>query len=158
MSHLTESVLDEERKTTYTFSATYGFLRELGSRKLPPAYLYNSFLNQTYTIEELKTCLRCSMIEVDGKKVDFNTAEKHAEEIIERFGVIEAVTLAHEMLSRIMIGDLKKSNTTRQAKMKNLMEVMFPNLASQNFMRAGFFWVGTCLVSGLLGGMISKLF
>lgn len=158
MSHLTETILDEERNITYTFSATYGFLRELGARKLPPAYLYNAFLNQTYTPEELKACLRCSMVEVDGKKMDFTSSEKHVELIIERFGIIEAVTLAHEMLSRIMIGDLKKSKLTRQEKMKNLMEVMFPSLASQNFMRAGFFWVGTCLVSGLLGGMISKLF
>lgn len=158
---LIETYIDEERKINYTCEATFGFLRKLDERGFQLGPLYYELQKGNCKITTLRSILQCALIKVNKEEVDFNTSEKHAEQIIERFGILEVNSVAYDLMTRIMIGDIKKTQATQvtfQERMKKVLEAMNPNTTSKNSWKVGLLWVAILIIFGLVVGMSTQLF
>lgn len=158
MSHLIETVNDEERKISYNFSYSFGFLRAMQSHGLDPQTVWEKVRSGKCPLEMLLKTMQCSLVNVNGEETNYKEAENFCTEIIERFGLIEACTLVSYLLTSALIGDVKKQKLSRKARFQKMMDQMFPDLNSVKYMKAGLLLGALCLTSGLLGGMISTLF
>lgn len=158
---LIETVIDEERGIEYIFTANFGFLRELESQGFQLGLFYSRLAKGNTTLEETLKALQCSLVKVGETETNFKSAEKYIIEIVERFGIMEANSLLYDMLTRAMIGDIKKSEAvqmTRTEQRKKIMEILFPNSPSKISWKAGSLWMASSAIFGFLGGLSISFF
>ena len=158
MSTLIETVNDEERGISYNFTYSFEFLRAMENHGLDPQTAWELTRSGKAKSSIIMKIMQCSLVSVNSEEVKYKEAEKHCMLIIERFGLVEAVTLVSYLLTSALIGDVKKQKLSRRAKFQKIMDLMFPDLNSAKYTKAGLLLGAVCLISGLLGGMISTLF
>lgn len=154
MSHLTEIVIDEEREISYTVSATWGFLERLQRKHKSLNMVFASLTSGDLNPDYIKDTVTSSLTHINSEPVNDAQREKTAIEMIERFGLQEVSLLARDMISRAMIGDIKKSQLANQEEVQSLMSQLYPSLKSSRFYKAGSLWIMASVISGVVGSMI----
>lgn len=156
MSKLTETFIDEERKIAYTCSATWDFLERLERKQKDLIKCFNSLMSGGLPASVIKDAISCSLIDINGEKVNDAQRDEAAIEIIQRFGIQEASLLAREMVSRAMVGDIKKSQMEAGEKVKNLLEQLLLS-PSMPFWKRGSAWAILLTTFGLAAWSSFKL-
>ena len=154
MSKLVETFIDEEREIAYKCAATWGFLSSLGNKHKSIDSVFQSIMSGSLNPEMIKDVIECSLTHVNNEEVNDAKRHKVAVEIIERFGIQEASALARDMISRAMIGDIKKKSLEENLKLQSLMDQLFPNSKLSHFWSRGLLWVMTAALSGVAGSLI----
>lgn len=155
MSKLTEVFIDEEREIAYTCSATWGFLQSLNVKHKSLNAVFSSLMSGEIQPLYIKDVIECSLTHINNVEINEAQRSKVAVEIMERFGLQECSLLAREMVSRAMIGDIKKKSLEENLKLKSMMDQLFPNSKLSHFWKAGLLWVMTAIASGALASLIS---
>lgn len=155
MSKLTETFIDEEREIAYKCAATWGFLDSLRCRHKSLNGVFSSVMTGETNPLIIKDVIACSLTHINNEEVNDAQRDKVAIEIIERFGVQESSILARDMVSRAMLGDIKKKSLEENLKLKTLTDQLFPNSKLSNFLKVGSLWVTLAALSGSLGYWIS---
>jgi hypothetical protein len=158
MNQYTETVFDEKLKITYSFFYGFGFLRAMQKHGLDPQTVWESLRNGKPDVVTVAKTMQCALQTVNDESVNFKSAEKHCEQILNRFGMLEGVTLVSYLLTNSLIGDIKKREISNSNRLRMIAETVFQGLNSKKYMKVGLLWVAACLISGLLGGMISILY
>lgn len=154
MSHLTETFIDEEREISYSVEATWSFLERLKAKHRSLNGVYISLSSGELNPEYIKDVIASSVISVNSEFVNDAQRDKVAIEIIERFGLQEASMFAREMISRSMVGDIKKSQLDRNLETKSIMSQLLPSLKLSHFWKVGLAWITVSILSGVLGSWI----
>lgn len=156
MSRLIETFIDEEREISYTCSATWGFLQLLSVRRKNLNDVFMSLANGELNPNLIMDVISCSLIKVNNDEINEAKRDKTALEIIERFGLQESSMIAREMISRAMIGDIKKKQLDQNLKVKALVDQIYQGSRLKTFYLLGSLWVTTLISSGLVAYLISK--
>ena len=155
MSRLTETFIDEDREIAYKCSATWGFLHNLELKHKSLDKVFQSVMSGELEPRMIKDVIECSLTHVNNEEVNDAQRGKVAIDIIERFGIQEASALARDMISRAMIGDIKKKSLEENLKLQTMMDQLFPDLKLSHFWSRGLLWVVIAVLSGSLGYWIS---
>lgn len=150
--HLIVEVEDAPRGVLYTFQATFQFTKNLQDAGIDVGQAYaglNAGLTDPNIVEAVLTA---ALRECEPKQ------EQPVVDIIERFGLIEAATLAVDLLSRAIIGDIKKSESDKAVKTGLLMDQILPRTTWKTFARAGSLLAVISATSGILGSLIFNAF
>lgn len=156
MSRLIETFIDEEREISYTCSATWGFLQLLSVRRKNLNDVFMSLANGELNPNLIMDVISCSLIKVNNDEINEAKRDKTALEIIERFGLQESSMIAREMISRAMVGDIKKKQLDQNLKVKALVDQIYQGSRLKTFYLLGSLWVTTLISSGLVAYLISK--
>lgn len=154
MSKLTETFIDEEREIAYTCSATWGFLDSLEVKHKSLNKVFSSLTSGELNPLYIKDVIECSLVKVNNEEVNEAQRKKTAIEIVERFGLQECSILAREMVSRAMIGEIKKKSLEENLKLKTMMNQLFPSSKLNLFTPLGLLWVTIAIASGVVGSLI----
>lgn len=150
--HLIVDVKDTPRGIKYTFEATFQFQRNLQDAGFDVGLSYESLLSGAVDPNLVEAILTAALFKHEPEQSDPVVG------IIERFGSVEATTLAVDILSRSMIGDIKKSESDKEVRTQDLLEQIMPRMTSKTFVKVGLLWAATCIVSGMLGCLIFSVY
>lgn len=154
MSHLTETVIDEEAEISYEVSATWGFLERLKRNHRSLNDVYTSLMGGELNPDYIKNVISSSLESVNSEEVNDAKRQAVAVEIIEKFGLQEASILARDMISRAMVGKLKLAQIERNQTTTSLMNQLCQSSKSRPSWKALSLWVAVAMTSGALGCLI----
>lgn len=158
MSHLIETFIDEEREISYTFSATFDFLRRLNDKGENSAQVFAELSSGSMDSKRVLNTMSSCISDVNGEPVNDAIRDKVCIEIIENFGLQESSILACTMLSKAMVGNIKLKKIQGGKQTKAILDQLFPPLRLKDFWRAGSLWTGLSMISGGLGFLIFRYF
>lgn len=156
MSKLTETFIDEQRKISYECTATWEFLERLERKQKDLIKCFNSLMSGGLPALIIKDTISCSLKSINNEPVKDAEREDIAKEIIENFGLQEASLLARDMISRAMVGNIKKSQMEEGQKVTALMDQLLLS-KSTPFWKFGLGWAILLTASGAVGYLSSKL-
>ena len=157
MSKLTETFIDEEREISYKCAATWCFLGELKNKHVSLNEVFNSLMAGHIDPIFIKDVISCSLTHINNNEIADSQREKTAIEIIERFGLQEASLLARDMISRSMVGDIKKHQLDQNLETRALVHQIFQNSKLNPFSKVGLLWVAVAASSGLVASLILNI-
>lgn len=143
--------LFKDGSKTIRFAADFGFLCAL-TEKFDLTKAYTAFANGDMDPKLIREIMVCALVDIDGVVIVDGSKNLCAEDLINRYGLIECSMLAGVLLSHAMIGDIKKS---RLAMIEKIMSHL-PS-PSRAFWKVGSFLVASVVLSTVVACTIFKL-
>lgn len=134
---------------SYEFESSFGFARKL---KANGVGCYKSLADVSSIDcepETLITTLKCSMISVNGSSEFDPVAE--SEQLINAAGLQRCQELAGDILTAILLGDVKKQELNKESKIRAILNSLNPISLFSDSWKTGLLWVATLVISGLVG-------
>lgn len=142
------AVKDPKRGVEYQFEATFQFLRNMQSAGLDAGAVHASLASGVVDPILVHAVLTAALFKHTPERED------PVVEVIERFGLFAAATFASEIISRAVIGDIKKSESGRRLIAATLMDQVLPRSSWTDFAKVGLFLAAVSTSFGILGCLI----